>query len=267
MGSFFGKTMASKRHGLIGFAALIFLGSTAGLSGCVETKLDQKALDRSLRQAAIVAESKANYLAAASHYRKLWAGEAASDDVLLGLLRNLRYTGASTEALALAKRNAQAFERNIDFQIEYGKVVLSSGDAAGAVKRLGMALSLNRGNWRIFATLGIAYDQVKAYGSARRAYEMALQLSPDNAVVMNNFAISLALAGNVDEAIKVTKRAANLARRNVQIRQNLALFLGIKGQLRDAEALARMDLDDEAVRNNLSVYQGFQGKGIARPSK
>ncbi len=216
---------------------------------------------------ALAAERNANYLAAASHYRKLWDGGEAGENVLLGLLRNLRYTGSSGEALHLVRKNAASFAQSVDFQIEYGKVLLASNDAPRAIKQLGVALLLDRNNWRIFATLGIAYDQVKAYGSARRAYEMALQLSPGNAAVMNNFAISMALAGNVDEAIKITKRAANLARRNVQIRQNLALFLGIKGKMKDAEALARMDLDDEAVRNNLSVYKGLQGKGAARTAK
>ena len=36
--------------------------------------------------------------------------------------------------------------------------------------------------------------------------------------------------------IRLTRRAAQLDRKSVQIRQNLALFLGIEGKFADAEA-------------------------------
>jgi len=85
-----------------------------------------------------------------------------------------------------------------------------------------------------------------------------LDLSPDNPSVLNNMAISAALAGDIKLAIETINRAARLDRDNVQIRQNLALFLGIKGDVQDAEALARMDLDEEAVRNNLSIFRSFK---------
>jgi len=53
-----------------------------------------------------------------------------------------------------------------------------------------------------------------------------------------------------------------LDRKSVQIRQNLALFLGIEGKFADAEALAKMDMDYATVRNNLAIYYRLSGKQL-----
>jgi len=38
------------------------------------------------------------------------------------------------------------------------------------------------------------------------------------------------------------------------------LFLGIEGKFADAEALAKMEMDDATVRNNMATYYRLSGK-------
>ena len=233
------------------------------LTGCQTDNVDSQVIDSSLARAAIEAENEKNYIAAVSHYRKLW-GRQPSEKNLIGLARNMRYIGMTKEAVSLVGKNLSNYINSAPLHIEYGKSQLAAGDAAKSIGPLVQAIKLAPENWHIYSTLGIVYDQLKAFRNARNAYEMALTLSPLNSKILNNMAISAASAGDISEAIRIADKAARLDRSNVQIRQNLALFNGIKGHYGEAEALSRMDLDEESVRHNLSIYYSFNKEHSAK---
>ena len=85
-----------------------------------------------------------------------------------------------------------------------------------------------------------------------------------NGPVLNNMAFSAALNGKLDLAIKILEDAPLPVRRTPQVRQNLAFFYGIRGDMKKAGNLAVMDLDKEAVRNNLAVFSRFRKTGNRR---
>ncbi|MFQ5765084.1 MAG: tetratricopeptide repeat protein [Rhodospirillales bacterium] len=231
----------------------------AVLAGCA-SKAEQNAavIADSLGQAAAGAEVSGEYALAANRYRRLLAKRPESRDALLGLARNLRYTGDAKMAVGVLKAAAKRLGGDALFLLETGKARLAVGDAAGAVESLKAAIEKDGGNWEAFAALGIAHDLLQAYGDARAAYLKALKLSDNDPAVLNNMAISAALAGDIDLAVSTLEGAPKAARNNPQIRQNLALFYGIKGDLDRAEALARFDLDDASVLNNLAIYSRFR---------
>ena len=80
-------------------------------------------------------------------------------------------------------------------------------------------------------------------------------------------ALSAALGGRIELAISTLEGAPIAVRRTPQIRPNLAFFYGIKGNLKKAEALAKMDLDEKSVRNNLNIYSRFHNKSHNRKAK
>lgn len=242
---------------LVGLCLLAVL-----LVGCAGNKssVDNKVLNRTILQAAISAEQSTNYRAAVSHYRKLWDQQPENEKLFLGLVRNMRYVGLSREAVRLLDSNHDLFFTRASYQIEFAKALLAAEQGQRAIKHLVTAMEIEPNNWQIYSTLGIAYDRAQYFRNSANAYEMALKLSPDNPMVINNFAISNAVSGNLTEAIRLARKAARLDRNNIQIRQNLALFLGIKGKFSDAEALAKMDMDDATVRNNMAIYYRLSGK-------
>ena len=67
-------------------------------------------------------------------------------------------------------------------------------------------------------------------------------------------AISLALSGKLDAAISTLEDAPISIRRMPQVRQNLALFYALKGNLKKAETLSKLDLSEADARNNLAVF-------------
>ncbi|MCH8038427.1 MAG: hypothetical protein IIC53_15070, partial [Proteobacteria bacterium] len=63
------------------------------------------------------------------------------------------------------------------------------------------------------------------------------------------------LTGDFDEATRILREIAADPLATVRNRQNLALVYGLAGQPAKAAKIARMDLDEAAVRNNLAYYE------------
>lgn len=91
---------------------------------------------------------------------------------------------------------------------EYGKVLVQEGRAREALDFLNRAVQLQQGDWSLYSALGVAYDQAGDYNSARGAYERALALKPGEAAVLNNFAMSRALAGDLATAKRLIADAS-----------------------------------------------------------
>ncbi len=219
---------------------------------------------KSLYQAALAAEAGSNHLAAANHYRNILNRRPDDRAVLLGMARNLRYIGEVEVALDALEAASKDFGNQEAFLIELGKARIAVGNAENAIKALKAAIKINGKKWETHAALGIGYDLQQSYGEAWEAYEKANRLSPGNPAVLNNMAISAALNGKINLAIATLEGAPRVIRRNPQVRQNLALFYSIKGDLKKAKSLAKMDLDEESVLNNLNVYKNFRAQSGKR---
>ena len=76
--------------------------------------------------------------------------------------------------------------------------------------------------WEAHSALGIIYDRLKSYNEAHSSYQKALELSPDNTSIQNNFALSLSQDGQIDRAILMLKQIVEDNQSGPQIRQNLA---------------------------------------------
>ena len=107
---------------------------------------------------------------------------------------------------------------------------------------------------RSYNGLGVAYDMIGDTRGAQMHYRMGLQVAPDNVTLLNNLGLSLALSGDFPDSINLLLRVVASAVATARHRQNLALAYGLSGQIEEAAAVARQDLDDEAVANNLAYY-------------
>jgi len=246
-----------------GVRVAVIVGALSGCAGNANPAA--QAISESVQRAAAAAESEGDYAGAANHYRNLVGRQPDDIGATLGLARNLRYAGHAKQAVELLDDATSKFEARAPFVVERGKANLALGNVQEAIGFLAKARAMDEQNWEIHAALGIAYDLTDAFAKARDSYSRALQLSKDNPVVLNNMAISAALAGDVERAI-ATLENAPAARHSPQIRQNLALFYGIKGDVEKAEALAKMDLDDASVRNNLAVFSRLRAIAPAPPA-
>jgi len=245
----------TKRAGVILVVSLL-----AGCSGQLDRTVSEEAINTTLVQTAVAAEQSTDYEAAAGHFANLYEKNPEDLGLLLGLARNLRYIGTPKRALEVLEQAKGVDRRAAPFLVELGKVQIASGRAADAKKTLRDVAKKTPDDWEIYSSLGIADDLLGDFRSARRNYEKALELSTGNAIVINNMALSAALSGDLDRGISVLESAPSALRDNPQLRQNLALFYGVRGDAERAETLARKDLEIDAVRNNLAVYSKIRSR-------
>ncbi|NQU59493.1 MAG: tetratricopeptide repeat protein [Rhodospirillales bacterium] len=243
----------------------------AALTGCEaiggKPAASPDALEKTLRQSAFAAEAEGKYAVAANHYRKLLGHKPDDQKTMIALVRNLRYTGEVKQALEILQSKAKEFGRSPAYLIELGKAKLALNDPQGAIATMKEALRAGGDNWEALTAMGIGYDLLQAHDEAWKAYQKALKISANNPAILNNMAISAALVGNLNLAISILEGAPGYARKIQQIRQNLALFYGLKGDIKKAEMLAKMDLDEESVLNNLDIYARLHKQRKNKPKK
>jgi Flp pilus assembly protein TadD len=152
---------------------------------------------------------------------------AAMDDVD-GNLRQaklLRLAGQYDQAITILSQLMLVASDNPQVVGEYGKALAQKGRAEDATQFLSRAIELSPNDWTLYSAMGVSYDQIGDQDKARTAYEHALALKPDEAGVLNNYALSRLLAKDPQGAkILITKAQAASPSDDKQIAQNVAMI-------------------------------------------
>lgn len=142
--------------------------------------------------------------------------------------------------------------------LEQAKALAKAGRNEEALK----ALSKVRGkpDWRAYNLEGTILDQMGRMDEAQGRYQAALQMVPQDAGVMSNLGLSLALSKKPAEAEAMLRRAAALPTATPKVRQNLALVLALQGKYTEAEELARRDLPADQAAANVKYWKTLRPK-------
>ncbi len=244
--------------------ALAFL--TAGsLTACQTTPSSQPKdpageiirgkVQASMLDAAQASESREDFGSALAYYRSAYERDPAVLEAAVGLARTLRRMGRPREAMIIAERGLELQKRAPDLMAELGKSQLAANDTLEAIETLSRTESLVPEDWRIQSAIGVGYDRLGMHDDAEHWYQKALKLVPSNAVVLNNYALSLAQAGKLDKAIASLEKAAVMPESEPRIRQNLALLHATNGDFEAARDLVRQDLSGDEAQANLVYYR------------
>lgn len=107
--------------------------------------------------------------------------------------------------------------------------------------------------------LGVVYDMLGDPQRAQESYRAGLRIDPRDLTLSNNLGLSLALSGQYEAAIDILMEAVEHPRAGAKHRLNLALAYGLAGRSEDAARVARIDLDEQLVRRNLTYYHVIRG--------
>ena len=231
----------------------------AACSGPIETQKGEVNEDSaSLMRVAAATRAAGDSVAAIPLYQR--AAKLVPEDPtpLIGLGDTLNGLGAYREAseawvkaLALAPDNVLALKG-------YGTALTGLGQPHLALVKFEAALAL-AAEPGIYNGLGVAHDMLGNADEAQANYRAGLQGAPADLGLVNNLGLSLALSGDYDEAIVLLERAVTLPGVTVRHRQNLALAYGLAGDGARAAQIARLDLDEQRVRQNLGYYHVLRG--------
>jgi Flp pilus assembly protein TadD len=191
-----------------------------------------------------------------------WAREvdidpAAPDpEARLGLARALRDLGKYDEATAAADQLLVLQPGNFEALLEDARSRIAANEGFYAIDSAKRAEAIAPRDWRPVTLLGIAFAQTLRDDEALAALKKAQELAPDNPAVLSNLGLFYATHGQPALAEPLLQRAAASPNATAQERQNLALVLGMKGELAEAEKLERQDLPPDVVDNNLAYFKG-----------
>src|SRR5260221_12232038 len=108
---------------------------------------------------------------------------------------------------------------------------------------------------------GTALDQLGRHDEARRYYDSALKIVPEEPSVLSNLGLSYVLSKDLPKAEETLRRAYGNARADARVRQNLGLVVGLQGRFAEAETIVKADLPaDEAAANVAYLKQMLSRK-------
>jgi Flp pilus assembly protein TadD len=136
----------------------------------------------------------------------------------------------------------------------YARAMLGLTRPEAAIVHYQAVLANNPNDVPAHNGLGVAFDLAGQHEAAEAAYRAGLAVAPDSVLLRNNLGLSLALAGRHDESIQLLRNVVDEPGAKPRNRQNLALAYGLAGDLVSAERISRLDLDEEAVQNNLAYF-------------
>jgi Flp pilus assembly protein TadD len=238
-------------------AAVLALVLTAGSAAA------QSAPQAPARRPA-TAEERATYERADPLSRSVfWATEQQLNpaDPVAGvrLAVALREMGQFDRAAEAAQQTLLVQPANMEAMLELGRAHIARGQAFYGIAPLEQARALAPNDWRPLSLLGVAYQQVRRADDARAAWNAGLQLSPDNPAILANVGAALMTAGDPAGAETMLRRAVAQPGVTLQMRQNLALVLGLQGKTAEAEAIIRRDLPPEQADRNLAWLRAQTG--------
>ena len=183
-----------------------------------------------------------------------WADEHKSKPhdlkIALNYARNLKAAGEKDQAFSVVQSMALTHGDNKELASEYGRLALDLGQVQVAQQVLTMADDPSRPDWRVISALGTVQAKQGKYADSIPFYTRALELSPNQASVLNNLAMAHAANGEPAKAEEILRRLLP-EDRDGKIRQNLIIVLGLQNKHDEARPLAaQSDLEPKAISEN-----------------
>lgn len=188
---------------------------------------------------------------------KKWEADPGNAKLGIAYARQLQALGQNYEALKVLEEVVRRNPDDIQLDIYYGKQLAQHGRAGEAVRVLEKVAAAGKADWKTQSALGSALDQTGRFAEAREHYHTALALKPGEISVYNNLGMSYMLEGKLDLAEKTLRQAMELPNgaNEPQVRQNLALALGLQGRFEEARDMASRDLPPEMVEANMAYLR------------
>ncbi len=197
-----------------------------------------------------------------------WAGVLNADpndaEAGIKLSAALRSLGRMEDATQAAQRVLVMQPDNVEALLEAARGFIAQDQGFFAIDPARRAQALKPQDWRAPALLAVALEQAERDDEALVAHRQALAIAPNNPAVLSNLGMYYAGHGDAPQAERLLRQAAADPAATIQVRQNLALVLGLQGRLAEAEQLVRRDLPPAVVANNLGYLRAASGEAPAR---
>jgi Flp pilus assembly protein TadD len=175
----------------------------------------------------------------------------------------LRKAGDRAQAVAVLEKASIAHPDNKALLAGFGRALADNGNFQQAFEVLGHAHSPDDPDWRILSAQGAVLDQLGRGEEARQYYASALRIMPDEPSVLSNLALSYVLSKDLAKAEETARRANSNPNADPRVRLNLALVVGLRGHMAEAESLAKEGRPPEEAAANVAYLKRMLAKQSA----
>jgi tetratricopeptide (TPR) repeat protein len=146
-----------------------------------------------------------------NHYRKALQYLPEDPDILSFHGISLNRMGRTEEALVPLEKAIKLDPHNLNALISYGLSLNQLNRDLDAIAPLKVALKVDSTNITALSTLGMLYDNMKMYSKCDSIYTQSLQIYPENDLILNNYAYTLAERSyRLDFALEMAKKAIKI---------------------------------------------------------
>ncbi|MBN9304503.1 MULTISPECIES: tetratricopeptide repeat protein [unclassified Devosia] len=169
----------------------------------------------------------------------------------------LRAAGQPDQATSVMENGVTLYKSDIDIKVAYAKALSASGRFDQALNVVDDAINPAQPDWNALLVKGAILDQSGRNAEARAIYTQALLSAPGEASLEANMGLSYAMSNDLGQAEVHLRKAVTMRHATSQIRQNLALVVGLQGRFDDARKLFAAELPPDQVEANMAYIRAL----------
>lgn len=169
----------------------------------------------------------------------------------------LRAVGQTKQAVAVMEVALENNPNSPSVDIAYAKALASDGRFEQALNIIDRTIRPEAPDWNALSVKGAILDQMGRNTEARTYYQQALFIAPNEASLYANLGLSNAMTGDLEPAEQNLRRAVGMPGATSQIRQNLALVLGLQGRFDECRAIYERELPPDQVEANMAYIRAL----------
>jgi Flp pilus assembly protein TadD len=169
----------------------------------------------------------------------------------------LRAAGQAEQAVSVIENGLAVHRNDLDLRIAYAKALTAAGRFSQALTVADDAIDPASPDWNALLVKGAVLDQNGRNQEARALYTQALLIAPNEPSLEANLGLSYAMTNELDKAELHLRKAVSMRGAKGQVRQNLALVIGLQGRFEESRAMFAQDLPPEQVEANMDYIRAL----------
>ena len=132
--------------------------------------------------------------------------------------------------------------------------MIAMGQGPLAERQLEAAIKADPRDYRTLNAYAVVLDMTGRHAEAQARYRQGIELAPQFIALRSNYGLSLAISGQPQEAIALLVPLASSSAADGRIRQNLAFAYAMAGDLENSLKVSRRDLDEASAQRQLQYF-------------
>lgn len=147
-----------------------------------------------------------------------------------------------------------------DMLEQQGLAEMERGNFDPAIEKFNAVLKKEPTRWKTLNAIGMLHAFKNQMPQSESFFAAADSASPNNAAILNNWGLALAMDGRYDEALARLMQAVETApqEKRAQPEMNLALVYGLMGRESHASAILRRYMEPNKITENIKSYRAIR---------